>query len=46
MLGDWQSCVNNYKYRSVKCVKPSGSGEGMSSIVRDAECQGDKPSNK
>lgn len=49
MIGDWQECSKCPKgkhTRVVKCVRPTGEGEGETVVVSDSECAGPKPRQK
>lgn len=49
MIGDWQECSKcpkGKRVRVVKCVRPTGEGEGETDIVSDSECAGSKPKEK
>nr|CAD7396096.1 unnamed protein product [Timema cristinae] len=49
MLGDWQKCEKSLdsnsckKSRLVKCIKPTGVGQGASLIIPEGSCGGPKP---
>lgn len=46
MVGDWSicsSCPSGHRTRLVKCVKPTGFGEGETVFVSEAECDASKP---
>lgn len=49
MIGDWQECnkcPKGKRVRVVKCVRPTGEGEGETDIVSDYECAGPRPKEK
>lgn len=46
MIGDWEpctSCPNGHRKRIVRCIKPTGFGEGEIVFVSESECASPKP---
>lgn len=48
MVGDWQECKcpKGKRERVVKCVRPTGEGEGEVDVIPDRECIKPKPKVK
>lgn len=46
MIGDWEpcnACPSGSRKRVVRCVKPTGFGEGENVFVSESECAAPKP---
>lgn len=48
MVGDWQACKcpKGKRERIVKCVRPTGEGEGEVDVIPDGECAKPRPKVK